>query len=359
MSKSVEGRPAGPVDGIRAVLERYFRPDQRHPATRFMGVLLTVGSVLSIGTLIGIVVEVGWHHLWLAFTHAQWVYMIMVPVAVAVSHLGYTVAYQEVVRSEECRDLGWREALHIVMTGFGPLSPKGGYAVDAKELVRRGMDPDNAARTVRGLGLLEYAVLAPAALAAAVYMAVAGMRAQAGLLPSWIVGVPVGSAVAIALLVRFRRRSCPERWWAPLRRQMEAIDGLLDLLGSWRRAPLAVTGMVVYWLAEIAALGGCIEVFAHRRAAVAAIIVGYATGYALTRRSLPLAGAGVVEALMPFALSWVGFPLASSVLAVIAYRIFNMWLAMIPAVFSLHHLERLEARKAMAKDRPLSRSVTA
>ncbi len=80
--------------------------------------------------------------------------------------------------------------------------------------------------------------------------------------------------------------------------------------------------------------------FGHRRGAVAVIIVGYATGYALTRRALPLAGAGVVEALMPFALNWVGYPLASSILAVIAYRIFNMWLPMIPAVISLRRLER-------------------
>jgi uncharacterized membrane protein YbhN (UPF0104 family) len=43
---------------------------------------------------------------------------------------------------------------------------------------------------------------------------------------------------------------------------------------------------------------------------------------------------------MPFALNWVGFPLAASILAVIAYRVFNLWLPMIPAVISLRHLER-------------------
>ena len=43
---------------------------------------------------------------------------------------------------------------------------------------------------------------------------------------------------------------------------------------------------------------------------------------------------------MPFALNWVGFPLAASILAVIAYRVFNLWLPIIPAVTSLRHLER-------------------
>ncbi|MBV9661005.1 MAG: hypothetical protein JO337_07600 [Acidimicrobiales bacterium] len=94
--------------------------------------------------------------------------------------------------------------------------------------------------------------------------------------------------------------------------------------------------MLIYWAAEILALGGCIDVFAHRRGAVAVMMVGYATGYAPARRSLPLSGAGVIEALMPFALNWVGFPLASSILALITYRMFNLWLALIPAVISLH-----------------------
>ena len=55
----------------------------------------------------------------------------------------------------------------------------------------------------------------------------------------------------------------------------------------------------------------------------AALIIGYAAGYALTRRTLPLAGAGVVEALLPFALVWVGADLAPAVLAVFVYRFFN------------------------------------
>ena len=65
------------------------------------------------------------------------------------------------------------------------------------------------------------------------------------------------------------------------------------------------------------------------------LVVGYATGYALTRRTLPLAGAGAVEALLPFALTWMGFALAPSVLAVFAYRICNVWLPVGPALAGL------------------------
>ena len=75
-------------------------------------------------------------------------------------------------------------------------------------------------------------------------------------------------------------------------------------------------------------------------------MVGYATGYALTRRSLPLAGAGAVEALLPFALTWVGYPLATSILAVISYRLFNLWFAVIPAIAGLRQLRSRRRREA-------------
>jgi hypothetical protein len=52
---------------------------------------------------------------------------------------------------------------------------------------------------------------------------------------------------------------------------------------------------------------------------VAQLVVGYATGYALTRRALPLGGTGIVETLLPFALGWVGIALAPALLAVFGY----------------------------------------
>ena len=194
------------------------------------------------------------------------------------------------------------------------------------------------------LGLLEYAVLAPATMLCAIYMQLEGIKAQSGLAPSWIIGVPLGTIIAVWLFVRYRRRGRLKTWWSPLRKNLDAIDGLLTLLKSGRSTPTAAIGMRLYWAGEIAALGLCIDVFGHRRGAIAVITVGYATGYALARRALPLAGAGAVEALMPFALTWVGFPLAPSLLAVIAYRIFNLWLPMIPAVISLRHLESQDWR---------------
>jgi len=50
-----------------------------------------------------------------------------------------------------------------------------------------------------------------------------------------------------------------------------------------------------------------------------------------------------VEALLPFALSWTGVPLAAAVLAVFTYRVFNFWLPVVPAVVGMRSLRAAEA----------------
>ena len=228
----------------------------------------------------------------------------------------------------------------MVTTGFGPFSPRGGFALDARGFRNLGLTKRDATLRVRTLGMIEYSILAPAAFGCALYLFLAGRPSQAGLLPSWIVGVPIGTLIALALLRAYHRAGRPDTWWAPARHALDAIDGTFKVLRSKSDGPLSLFGMSVYWAADIAALAACMAVFTHRHSVGPAIVVGYATGYALTRRSLPLAGAGAVEALLPFALTWVGYPLATSILAVIAYRSFNLWFAVIPAVAGLRQLRR-------------------
>jgi uncharacterized membrane protein YbhN (UPF0104 family) len=80
--------------------------------------------------------------------------------------------------------------------------------------------------------------------------------------------------------------------------------------------------------------------------------VGYATGYALSRRALPLGGAGVVEALLPYSLGWLKIDLLPALLAVFSYRLINLWLPMIPALAGLPTLRRLEAASPSRRQLP-------
>lgn len=330
----------------------YFRGEEE-PSWHFLTVLLTIGAILSGAALFAVASVAGWSNVLRVAVHARWGFIIAAPICIIVSHLGYALAYREVARVESGPDLGRDELVAIVASGFGLVSPKGGFALDQRELSKRGLSRREAQLRVRILGTLEYAVLAPATFAAALYMFLDKMNAQTGLLPSWIIGFPVGAAVALSALILYRRSgrttskgsgSRRSSWPKPLQRWLEAIDEMVKLLRSWPAGPLAIAGMALYWVCEIAALGVCMEVFAHKRGAVAVLLVGYATGYSLTRRSLPLGGAGVVEALLPFALSWVGFPLAAAILGVVAYRIFNLWTGVIPATLAWHRLKTVAPR---------------
>ncbi len=68
------------------------------------------------------------------------------------------------------------------------------------------------------------------------------------------------------------------------------------------------------------------------------VVIAYATGYAATRRSLPLGGAGVTEGLMTYALYWCHEPLAPALAAVLVYRVFNFLLVAAPAVIAHRQL---------------------
>ena len=117
------------------------------------------------------------------------------------------------------------------------------------------------------------------------------------------------------------------------------------------RASLAVAGIAVYWLGDIFCLWAALHAFYAHTPPVAPLHVAYATGYALTRRALPLGGAGIVEALLPFALGAVAIQRAPAVLAVGGYRIINLWLPMIPALAGIPALRRIERKRRPARRR--------
>ena len=107
---------------------------------------------------------------------------------------------------------------------------------------------------------------------------------------------------------------------------------------------LGPLGSAVYWFGDIFCLWACLQAFTHGSPDISLLLLGYATGYALTRRTLPLGGAGAVDALLPFALSWCGISLAAAVLAVFTYRIFNLWLPIVPAALGLRRMRATAAR---------------
>jgi uncharacterized membrane protein YbhN (UPF0104 family) len=303
----------------------YLSADHRQLTKRGVVLFVLTGAALAAAALFGVTWIAGIDAVTDRITGADWTWLAVALAGVAVSYLGYLFAYREVVRAQGGPTLDPTHAAALVAVGFGVFVPRGGFALDRTAWCESDLSSREAQQRVLNLAILEYAVLAPATLVAA----------------------------AVTLLA-FRTRVRRPRWlWRHLCPGLDAIVSTLDLLRT-RAGLLAVAGMGLYWAGDIAALGACFHAIAGSRPSLPVLIVGYATGYALTRRSLPLAGAGAVELLLPFALSWVSLPLASSVVAVFAYRLFNLWLPVLPGVVGLRHLRRRSRRRGRSRARAKS-----
>jgi uncharacterized membrane protein YbhN (UPF0104 family) len=322
--------------GPLGVLFAHHREHEPHHVVMLMilaGALSLIAAILVAGAAGYVAVASRLRH-----ANTYW-FPFAVAGAVA-AHVGYTFAYREVAHVGRGVRLGTLRASAIVAAGFGMFIPRGGFAVDIEALEDLGVPPEEARVRVLGLGSLEYAVLSTGALVCAILLLVDHSPAERAVTLSWTIGVPAGTALAL-LAVRYRKWICRGPLARVLGPPLEAIGVVGQIVASPRRhGAAAFTGMAVYWAGEVFVLWVCLAAFRRDTPGVAAVVVGYATGYALTRRTLPLAGAGAVEALLPFALTWVGYGLPSAVLAVFAYRVFNLWLPLGPAAAALYALRR-------------------
>jgi uncharacterized membrane protein YbhN (UPF0104 family) len=175
------------------------------------------------------------------------------------------------------------------------------------------------------------------------------------LLWPWVVAVPIGFAGGLWLAVPERSDRIADgkgRWRKPVGKALRGV-GVLHTLGrdlakSW----LAWSGTALYWVLAIGAFYGALR-FIGLRPNLGETILAYATGYALTRRSTPLGGAGVTESLLTFALHWVGQLIAPALATVVVYRAFNFLLPAAPALLVRRRIRPLLS--AAEEDRTPSR----
>ena len=128
-------------------------------------------------------------------------------------------------------------------------------------------------------------------------------------------------------------------WRGKLGHALEGIRILFRLAREWRVHWTGFFGATVYWAGDVVCLWASLRPF-DAAPPFAAIVLAHAVGYVLTRRTLPLAGAGIVEVLMPLTLVAAGAPFAGALLGVLTYRVFNLWLPLVPALAATPHLRR-------------------
>jgi uncharacterized membrane protein YbhN (UPF0104 family) len=255
------------------------------------------------------------------------------------AYVGYVLSYREVARVEDGHAMARMDAVAAVAAGFGPFVARGGFAIDLHAFKRTGLSDRDVRMRVMGLGALEYALLAPAACVVAIqFLAQGAHKPSPALTLPWAIAVPIGFAAAIWAVERRDRFIDKPGWRGVVGRLLEPIH-MLKCLFTQPKHLIGPLGTAIYWFGDIVCLWACLQAFTHGTPDISILLMAYATGYALSRRTLPFGGAGAVEALLPFALSWCGISLAAAVLAVFAYRVFNFWLPTLPAALGLRRLQ--------------------
>ena len=315
-------------------------------------------AALALAAAIGLADMAGYTRLVDAVKHVVPIWFVVCFAGEVVAYCGYVLAVRDLARMDGGPLLSLRLSMSTVIAGFGVFAAThaaGGFSVDYWTFRRSGLRGREAVARVIALGALEYAVLAPAALVCAVVILLGtGGHVQHAMTYPWLAVVP-GLLVALWVSApnRAERLSDPgsggrvRRWFA------NAVAGIWRLRRMLVRPHvhgLGIAGVSLYWLGDIACLWAALKIY-NTEISIPALVLAYATGYILTRRSLPAGGAGLVEVLMTFALIWVGVALAPALLAVVTYRLFNFWFPVIPALAAVRHM-RHEFRHADNVRRP-------
>jgi len=307
--------------------------DRRQP---FLVVLASIGIAFGVGLALALGAGLVRVLNRLEDIHPLWLLVCLG--AEVLAYVGYVFALRETARVDGGPELSYRQTFRVVAAGFGAFfaaSVSGGFEMDYLALRHAGATRREALARVLGLTTLEYVVLAPAAMIAALILYFGDAFEHPALTLPWLAVIP-GFAVAIWLSSpkRAHRFAHLDEHSFFRRGFGHAIAGLCvvrELLLKPYRHGLGFAGVAVYWFADIVCLWAALQAFgAHID--VLRVLVAYATGYVVSRRALPAGGVGVAEALLTFAFVWFGVPFSAAILAVFGYRIFNYWLALLPAL---------------------------
>ena len=316
-----------------------------------LGLLTLVAVLLCVGASAGMVDIAGAAHVLHRLDAVDWPWLLAALAGVVVAFAGYIIAYQGLM-PDRARRLGVRDLTAVVAAGFGGFVLTGGKTVDRYALRHAGTSEREARVRVMALHQFEQLPIAIGAFVASLAISTGhGHGPPSDFTLPWAIGTPVGAVLAIGgtLLVgsRFRDR---DGWRGWIGAAADGLRMLWRIVVSRRDVFPPVLGMALYWTGEIFAVWAAVAAFGTRMPVLTALIAT-ATGYALTRRSVPLGGAGIIDLALPLSLWACGVPLATAVAGMVAYRIFNFWLALPPAMMALPRVRRLLAAERLTAGR--------
>lgn len=292
-------------------------------------VLFAVATLLEVAAGAGLAYLAGFSAVLNTLGRFDWVWLLALVAGLLVSSVGYFYAYRGIFRADGGPALDRRRMIAVVAAGFGGFLAHGGGKLDQYAIQSAGADEHEAKVRASALAGMEHGVLAIGGTVAAIVVLISGLRQPTPdfSLPWAVIPVP-GFLVAFWLAERYRDRFRDrEGWRGFLGTFLDSIHIIRQIFAQPRRWGSAVLGMALFWAADAFATWAGLAAFGFRMN-VAALFVGFATGMVFTRRTGPLAGAGVLALIMPLTIWYSGAPFAAAIVGVFVYRILALWLPM-------------------------------
>lgn len=314
-------------------------PGVRVRAMLFMLVVVAVALELAAGT--GLAYVAGFSAVHAALGRVNWVWLAALCGALGVSFVGYYFAYWGIFTVAGGPALARRRLLTVAAVGFGGFLAHGGGKLDQYALESSGASQEAARVRVLALAGLEHGVLAIGGCATALAVLAAGSDIPPDFTVPWAVAPVPGFLVAFWLARRYSGRfRGPSGWRGTVGAFLESVCLIRELFARPLRWGWGWLGMALFWAGDAFAVWAGLAAFGCALNG-AALFVGFATGTVFTRRTAPLAGAGVLALVLPLALRYCGTPLAVAIAGVFTYRVLAFWLPMPASLAALPALRRM------------------
>lgn len=312
--------------------------------------VIALAGILDVVAGTGLAYLAGFGETWSVLRRPDWPWLVGMAGALAVSYTGYYFAYRGIYRAENGYELPRKWLRAVVTAGYGGLFAHRGTSPDDLVLQHVGASKRESVVRAGALGGVEQGTVALGGCVASIYALGRGLSAPPlGATLPWAV-IPLPAAIVVWWVsARYAPRLRGRGGWRD--RISVLADSVLlatRIMARPVRYWLALTGMVVFWGAEMVAAWAGLNAFGFNMDG-AALIVGFATGMVLTRRIAPLAGAGVLTLVLPLTTWYCGAPLAVAVAGIFAYRALTLWLPIPFALYRLPLLRQLSKESFQAR----------
>jgi hypothetical protein len=307
-----------------------------------IGALVLFAFALDVFAAVGLSYVAGFHVVGHALGRFGPIWMVPVVAGIVLSFVGYYFSYKQIYRTEDGPGLPKRDLRALVIAGFGGFFAHGGAKMDQYALQGAGASEREGKVRVSVLGGLEHGALGIVGTVAGV-AALLLSRSKPPLdfqVPWAVIPLP-GMLLAFWLAERYRERFHGKQG---LREKLGIFLDSIHLIWHMFRHPLedaaGPLGMVVFWLVELGATWSALAAFGFRMDVVS-FALGFLTGAVFTRRTGPLAGAGILMLCLPVTIWFSGAPWGAAIAGVFAVRFVSFWLPLPFAIASLPTLRKI------------------